>query len=233
MAKGDRLIVLTGATRGIGVEMLRGFVGAGHRVWGCGTNGERVRGLQEELGEAVTMRQVDVSKRGAVESWVNEVVETEGAPELLINNAAVIHENAPMWEIPTERFDLVFDVNVKGMANVLRAFLPGMIARGRGLIINLSSGAGQTGYAGMSGYCATKFAVEGLTQSLAKELPEGLGAIALSPGVINTEMLQQTFGKASAAQSESPSAWAKHAVPYILGLDISESGKSLRVAQSS
>jgi len=101
---------------------------------------------------------------------------------------------------------MVVDTNIKGTANVLRHFVPLMIEKRHGIIINLSSGWGRSAAAEVAPYCASKWAIEGLTRSLAKELPPGLAAIALSPGVVNTDMLTSCFGS-SAALYQTTETW--------------------------
>jgi NAD(P)-dependent dehydrogenase (short-subunit alcohol dehydrogenase family) len=120
------------------------------------------------------------------------------------------------------------DVNVKGVANVIRHFVPAMIRRGRGVIVNFSSGWGRSTEAGVAPYCATKWAIEGLTQSLAQELPPGMTAVPLNPGIINTDMLRSCFG-GSAADYPSPGEWARIAAPYLLEIDASDNGRPLTV----
>jgi NAD(P)-dependent dehydrogenase (short-subunit alcohol dehydrogenase family) len=125
----------------------------------------------------------------------------------------------------------LFQINVLGLLNVTRAFVPAMVKAGRGVIVNLSSGAGRQGYPRIGVYGATKYAVEGLTKSLAAELPSGLAAIPLSPGVINTEMLRHSMGEETAATHPDPETWVKKAQPFILGLGPEDNGKSLTVPQ--
>jgi NAD(P)-dependent dehydrogenase (short-subunit alcohol dehydrogenase family) len=103
-----------------------------------------------------------------------------------------------------------------------------MVAQKKGVVVNLSSAWGRTTSADVSAYCATKFAVEGLTRSLAQELPKGMAAVALNPGVIATDMLAQVFG-AGASAYPTPKAWSKRSVPYILGLGARDNGASADV----
>ena len=117
-----------------------------------------------------------------------------------------------LWEISAREFSQVIDVNVKGIANVIRHFVPEMIKRKRGVIVNFSSGWGRSADAEVAPYCASKWAIEGLTQALAQELPSGLAVVALNPGIINTEMLQSCFG-GSASGYLSPAEWAKRRRP--------------------
>jgi NAD(P)-dependent dehydrogenase (short-subunit alcohol dehydrogenase family) len=112
------------------------------------------------------------------------------------------------------------------MANVIRHFVPAMIKRERGVIVNFSSGWGRSTDAEVAPYCASKWAIEGLTQAFAQELPAGLAAVALNPGIINTEMLRSCFG-GSASGYPSPAEWAKGAVPFLLKLGPGDNGKQL------
>jgi len=145
-----------------------------------------------------------------------------------LNNAALINENAPLWEILAEDFDSVIDVNIKGTANTIRHFLPAMIERQTGVIVNFSSGWGRSTSAEVASYCATKWAIEGLTQALAQELPRGMAAIPLNPGVINTELLQSCFGS-QAQHYPTAEEWAETAVPFLLKLSARDNGKLLTV----
>src|SRR5205807_5285973 len=124
------------------------------------------------------------------------------------NNAALINPNAPLWEVPAEEFSDVIDVNIKGVANMIRHFVPAMIERGSGVIVNFSSGWGRSTSPKVATYCATKWAIEGLTQALSQELPAGMAAIPLNPGIINTDMLQSSFGS-SASAYPTAEEWAK------------------------
>ena len=106
-----------------------------------------------------------------------------------------------------------------------------MVAAKKGVIVNLSSGWGRSVSPDVAPYCATKFAVEGLTKALAAELPEGMAAIPLNPGVIDTDMLRQAWSD-GAGSSPKAEAWAKTAAPFILGLGPKDNGKSLSVGGS-
>lgn len=120
------------------------------------------------------------------------------------------------------------NINVVGMFHVIRHLLPSMIERGTGVVVNLSSGWGRSVDAKVAPYCASKWAVEGLTRALAAELPAGLAAIPMNPGVIDTDMLRLTWGE-RAGGFEQASAWARRVAPYLLGLSASHNGQSLTV----
>jgi NAD(P)-dependent dehydrogenase (short-subunit alcohol dehydrogenase family) len=139
-----------------------------------------------------------------------------------------MHKPAPLWQVPAPEFSKLIDVNVKGVANVIRAFVPAMIEAGHGVIVNLSSGWGRSASPEVAPYCASKWAIEGLTKSLAQELPAGMAAVPLNPGVINTDMLQKCFGP-SASHYPTAQEWAEQAAPFILGLGPKDNGQSLNV----
>ena len=225
----QKVVGITGVTRGLGWAMAHEFVRRGHTVVGCGRSRMEIEKLRDEAGQPHTFSVVDVASDDAVKSWAKKALATHGAPDLLLNNAALINRNARLWEVPPDEFSFVIDVNIKGVANVIRHFVPAMIDRRSGVIVNFSSGWGRCASAEVAPYCATKWAIEGLTQALAQELPPGMAAIPLNPGIINTEMLQSCFGN-SASSYPTAQQWASIAVPYLLSLDHRHNGQSLTVS---
>ena len=223
-----KTIVVTGVTYGLGRAMVEEFARLGHTVLGCGRSQKGMDALKEKLGQPHDFYSVDVSVDEAVKSWASICLATHAPPDLLINNAGVINKNARLWEISAREFSEVIDVNVKGTANVIRHFAPAMVRRKSGVIVNLSSGWGRSADAEVAPYCASKWGIEGLTASLAQELPSGMAAVPLNPGIINTEMLQSTFG-GSANNYPTAEQWAKIAVPFLLGLGPKDNGKQLTV----
>ena len=223
-----KVVVITGVARGLGQAMALEFASQGHWVIGCSRNEKKLSELTEKLGDGHSLSVVDVTDDDAVAVWADESVEAFGAPDLLLNNAAVINKNKFLWELSASEFDEVVDINIKGVANVIRYFLPPMAKTSTGVIVNFSSGWGRSASPEVAPYCATKYAMEGLTQALALELPEGMAAIPLNPGVINTDMLRSCFGP-SAADFTSPEEWAKTAVPFLLNLGTHHNGQSLTV----
>lgn len=223
-----KLVVITGVTRGLGRAMVEEFVSHGHVIAGCGRSTEEIERLSRRFGSPHSFSVVDVRSDAAVEVWAEAVLRDQGVPDLILNNAAVINANAPLWQVDSEAFSLVVDVNLKGVANVIRHFVPAMIECGAGVIVNFSSGWGRSTDGEVAPYCAAKWAIEGLTQALAQELPAGLAAIPLNPGIIDTAMLRSCFG-GSAAAYPKPEAWAKVAVPFLLQLSTRDNGRSLTV----
>lgn len=223
-----RRIVVTGVGKGLGRAMALEFAERGHTVVGCARTARSLATLSQRLAAPHRFDVVDVASDRQVQAWAAAVLAAGGAPDLVINNAALINRSAALWKLSAAEFDAVIDVNVKGVANVIRHFLPAMIARAGGVVVNFSSGWGRATSPEVTPYCATKWAIEGLTQALAQELPRGIAAVALNPGIIDTDMLRSCFGGEAGNYSDPPS-WAQRAVPFILQLNAAHNGQSLDV----
>jgi len=206
------------------------FIRLGHRVIGCGRSAENIAELNQRYGPDSRFDLLNVIDDGAVQAWAESCLRDMGSPDILLNNAAIVNRNAPVWAVPASEFSAVIDVNIKGVANVIRHFVPAMIDRKEGVIVNFSSGWGRSTDAEVGPYCATKWAIEGLTKSLAQELPKGMAAIPLNPGIINTDMLRSTFG-AQAQSFQNAEEWAATAAPWLLGLGCKDNGRSLTVGE--
>jgi len=222
------LIILTGCTRGCGRALVDRFVEASHTVVGCGRSNQQIEELRSHYPAPHRLEAVDVTDDRAVATWAKSVLADVGTPDLLINNAAIINRSADLWELSADEFDRVIDVNIKGVTNTIRHFVPAMIEQQSGVIVNFSSGWGRTTSPHVAPYCATKFAVEGLSKALAQELPAGMASVPLSPGVINTEMLQSCSPE-MAGNAPTPEEWSHAAAKFILNISASDNGKSLSV----
>ncbi|GAB4351710.1 MAG: SDR family NAD(P)-dependent oxidoreductase [Methylohalobius crimeensis] len=220
-------LLITGTSKGLGRALTEEFSRLGYRVWGCSRNRRAMEALQSEWPQG-RFSVVDVADPQAVAAWADTLLDGEDGPDFLINNAALINANAPLWQVPTEEFAAVVDVNVKGVFHVIKYFLPAMLERRSGVIVNFSSGWGRATSPEVAPYCTSKWAIEGLTQSLAQELPGGMAAVALNPGIIHTDMLDSCFGD-FARQYPGAKAWARRAAPFILGLDAGDNGRPLTV----
>jgi NAD(P)-dependent dehydrogenase (short-subunit alcohol dehydrogenase family) len=223
-----KIVVITGVTRGLGRAMAEKFIALGHTVLGCGRNRQLIDELRQKYPKRHDFDVVDVTSDEEVQAWMARLHKKCGAPDLILNNAGIINPTGPLWKIAAKDFSDVIDVNIKGSANVIRNFLPNMIKKHHGLIVNFSSGWGRSADKDVAPYVATKWAIEGLTQALSMEIPAGLGVVALNPGIINTDMLQSCFGE-SAAHYPSATRWAERAVPFILKLDENDNGQALSV----
>jgi NAD(P)-dependent dehydrogenase (short-subunit alcohol dehydrogenase family) len=224
----EKTILITGVSRGLGRALTEEFIRLGHVVLGCGRSAKEIAALQKQFSAPNDFAVVDVADDAQVAAWAKKILATHAAPELLLNNAALINRNAPLWKVSAREFSNVIDVNLKGVANVIRHFVPAMIARRSGVIVNFSSGWGRSTDAEVAPYCATKWAIEGLTQALAQELPPGLAAVPLNPGIINTAMLQSCFAD-GANNYPTADEWAKTAVPFLLKINAANNGEQLTV----
>jgi NAD(P)-dependent dehydrogenase (short-subunit alcohol dehydrogenase family) len=223
-----KTIIITGVSRGLGRALTEEFIRLGHVVIGCGRSEKEIAQLQKQFPSPNDFSVVNVADDSQVAAWAKKVLPSHAAPDLLLNNAALINRNAKLWKVPAQEFSDVIDVNIKGVANVIRHFAPAMIARRTGVIVNFSSGWGRSADAEVAPYCATKWAIEGLTQSLAQELPPGMAAVPLNPGIINTAVLQSCFA-GGAASYPAPREWAKTAAPFLLKINSADNGRQLTV----
>jgi NAD(P)-dependent dehydrogenase (short-subunit alcohol dehydrogenase family) len=224
-----KVIVITGATRGLGRALVAAFAVGGHTVIGCGRGDGHVRALRTEFPTPHAFTRVDVTDAAAVAAWAADALAEYGPPDLLVNNAALMNDPAPLWQVPAEEFAALIDVNVKGVFHVIRAFVPAMVARGRGVIVNLSSGWGRSTAPEVAPYCASKYAIEGLTMALAQELPNGMAAVPLNPGIIDTDMLRAAWAD-GASRYQKPAEWARTAAPFLLNIGPKDNGRPLTVA---
>jgi NAD(P)-dependent dehydrogenase (short-subunit alcohol dehydrogenase family) len=224
-----RLILITGVTRGLGRALADRFSEQGHTIIGCGRSPEHIRQLQARFPAPHDFTVVDVASDAQVQAWAERVLHHVGTPDLLVNNAALMNRPAPLWELTAAEFDPIIDVNIKGVVNVLRHFVPAMVRRKSGVIVNLSSGWGRSTAPEVAPYCGTKYAIEGLTKAMAQELPEGMAAVPLNPGVIDTDMLRSSWGD-SAGSYPSPEAWSHGAAQFLLHLGPRDNGRSLSIS---
>ena len=224
----SRNVLITGASRGLGQALANGVLAEGHRVVGCARNIDDAAMKLAKSAESFRIDSVDITDDTAVGDWINDVVQNWGVPDLVINNAGVIAPNQPLWEVSLEEFQQVMQVNVQGVFSVIRHIMPHLMNANKGVIANLSSGWGRSVAAEVAPYCCSKWGIEGLTLALAEEIPSGLAAVPVNPGVINTEMLRSCFG-AGAANAPSPEQWAVQAVPFFLGLGTKDNGRALSV----
>lgn len=229
MAKAaSRTIVITGVSRGLGLAMAEGFIEHGHTVIGCARSAAAVGKLEQRFGAPHSFATVDVTNDAKVAAWAKRAIKDFGPPDLLVNNAALINKNAPLWKVPAKEFNEVIAVNICGVTNMIRHFVPAMVEQKQGMIVNFSSGWGRSTSPEVAPYCATKWAIEGLTQALAEELPRGMAAVPLNPGIINTDMLRSSFGGEASAYPD-PAEWAERAVPFLLAIGPKDNGQPLTV----
>ena len=211
------------------MAMAEYFAHAGAIVLGCGRDAEALEKLSQKLGSSCQFCAVDVADDLQVQQWARKMISNHGAPDFLLNNAAMINRSAPLWQLESTEVEALLRVNVLGVTNCIRHFVPAMLERGDGMVVNFSSGWGRSTSPDVASYCASKWAIEGLTQALAKDLSTSGGSVsaaALNPGIIDTQMLRSCFGD-SASHYPSPQEWVQIAGPFLLGLNRKHNGRSL------
>lgn len=187
MNPGGRTAVVTGASRGLGAGLAAEFARRGLRLGLCARS-------QPALidSETVVSARVDVRDEGALDRFADRVADRFGDIDLWVNNAGVLGPVGPLRELPVPAFREHIDTNLTGVFLGTRAYVRHLRARGaRGVLVNISSGAAWHGYQGWSAYCASKAAVERLTECVQLEEGEHLRAHAVAPGVIDTDMQVQ------------------------------------------
>ncbi len=196
----DRVCLITGGAAGIGRATVEKFVAEGATAVFCDLNEAAGQATVQQIGERAVFYAVDVTDRAAVQRWVEAVAGQYGRIDVLVNNAGVTRDNQLVKvkdgelvkEMPEADFDLVLDVNLKGVFNCAQAVAPIMIRQGGGVILNASSVVGLDGNFGQTNYVATKAGVVGMTRVWARELGRyGVRVNAVAPGFIMTEMTEK------------------------------------------
>lgn len=191
-----RVALVTGASRGIGLATAEALIGRGWRVGLLARGAAAVEAAARRLGPAALPLAADAADPAAAGEAVARLAERFGAPEVLVNNAAVIDPIGRLEDIDPGAWIGTLAVNVGGPMIMARAVLPGMLARGRGVIVNLSSGSATRAVEGWSAYCASKAALRMFTESLALEYgARGIRVHDFVPGVVNTDMLNEATRK--------------------------------------
>jgi 3-oxoacyl-[acyl-carrier protein] reductase len=192
---GSQVAIVTGASRGIGKAIAQLFAQQGMSVVICSRDENQTRKaaveIQKNTGVFVVPIQADVRNHSDVDRLVQLTLNEFGKIDVLVNNAGVAVVKS-LVDTTDHEYDRVVDTNLKGVFFCCKAVLPHMIKQKSGQIINISSGAGKTGFADLSVYCASKFGVIGLTESLAEEAsPYGIKVFSVCPGAVATQMQRE------------------------------------------
>ena len=191
----DKVAIITGGSRGIGYATVEAFLREGATVIIAASSKASADKAVASLKERYPDRRIggispDLSKLEDVRNIFRTVSATYGCVDILVNNAGV-SESTPFTEYTEEAFDKVMDLNVKGVFNATRAAVECMVPRGQGVILSTSSMVSKYGQPSGFAYPASKFAVNGLTVSLARELgPKGIRVNAVAPGITETDMMK-------------------------------------------
>ncbi len=195
MRLNDKVAIVTGGSRGIGLATVKAFLKEGATVILTASSPANAQKAADKLKEEFPAAVVagispDLTDLEATKKAFAEVAERYGSIDILVNNAG-ISERTPFTEYTEEVFDKVMDLNVKGVFNASRAVVEQMEKQGSGVILNTSSMVSISGQPSGFAYPASKFAVNGLTVSLARELgPKGIRVNAVAPGITETDMMK-------------------------------------------
>ena len=191
----DKIVVITGGSRGIGYATAEAFLKEGAKVIIAASSIENANKSVEKLKEKYPDSVIDgispnLTALDSVKKDFDEIIKKYGYIDILVNNAG-ISESTPITAYTEETFDKVMDLNVKGMFNAIKAVVDYMIEKGTGVILNTSSMVSIYGQPSGVAYPTSKFAVNGLTVSLARELgPKGIRVNAVAPGITETDMMK-------------------------------------------
>jgi NAD(P)-dependent dehydrogenase (short-subunit alcohol dehydrogenase family) len=198
-----RTALITGAGNGLGRAITRALAASGARTILVGRNVDKLEAVAAEIGPAARAEVADTADEASVGALSDRVADEDVS--ILINNAGVAGPVASLIDINVDEWDDVFAVNVRGVFLMCRAFLPAMIERGRGDVINLASVSGKRPLARRTPYAASKMAVIGLTATLAHEVgPLGVNVNSLSPGPVSGPRMQRNFALEAERTSTTP-----------------------------
>ena len=211
----DKVVVLTGASSGIGYSLLKYFISEGAIVYASSRN---EREITEKDKQECHFELLDLSDEVNVEKYTKVVLQKENRVDILINNAGVAHNLALIEEMNVEMFNSIIKDNVMPTFNMIKHIMPIMKKNNSGTVINISSRAGRRAVPKLSAYTAAKFAVRGLTESVAKEVQEtGIKCVTISPAGVNTGMRAMVFGKEDAENQQDTSRITEIISKILLG----------------
>mgnify|MGYP002624024212 CR=1 FL=1 len=190
----DKIVLITGATSGIGLACARKFAANGDKLILTGRNEHRLAELKKELGADVLTLAFDVRDREKAKKYINSLPEEWRKIDVLVNNAGLALGLEPEYEGNQDDWETMIDTNIKGLLTMTRLIVPGMVERNSGHVINVGSVAGDAAYAGGNAYCATKAAVKALTDGLRIDVAHtAIRVTNLKPGLVETNFSNIRF----------------------------------------
>ncbi|MGN8646459.1 SDR family oxidoreductase [Gracilibacillus sp. HCP3S3_G5_1] len=188
----DKVAVITGAASGMGKAIAQQFAGEGAAVVLADLNADGIKNLAEELtnsGGKAKAVEVNIANADDIDRMIDTAVNEFGTLDILVNNAGIMDGFEPVGEVDDDRWDLIFDVNTKGVMRAMRKAIPVFLEKGKGNIINTASSGGLNGAHAGATYTASKHAVIGLTKNTAHMYAQkGIRCNAIAPGAVQTNI---------------------------------------------
>jgi NAD(P)-dependent dehydrogenase (short-subunit alcohol dehydrogenase family) len=224
------VVAITGCGRGLGRALVDAFAESGATVIAHARTEVQAREIAAQAGARVEAAWGDV-RDAELPLRIAAAAAPHGGVDVLILNAGVINTMGPLLGADVSEFGDVMAINVTAQLGLIQAAVPGMVARGRGAVIWLTSGLGRFGLPGYGAYCASKHAVEGLMKVLAEEHgTDGIVSVAVAPGMVQTDMLKTALGTDDVSDHQTPEVTARGFVALAAGLAKSHNGQSLDIA---
>lgn len=238
----DKTAIITGSGRGIGKETAIILAKRGANVVVCSRTQSEIDCVIREIKEirkdthgkddGVLGITCDVSKSAEVNTLIERTIEKFGNIDILVNNAGIVFVKE-LIDISEEEWDLIMDINLKGTFLCTKAVLPSMFKQRLGIIINVSSGAGKIGFPNISAYCASKFGMMGITESLAWEIEKyNIKVMSICPGEVDTKMQESVdaeYYRENKNKMLKPSAVAEKIVDMIINNKHYKNGQSVDI----
>ena len=225
----QKTVVITGVSKGIGRATLENLAKCEECKTVIGI-GRDLKELKSQFGDnpKVKLFEADVTDFSPLQSIAHQV----GEPDLVVGNAGVMTPGKPVWEVTQDELDESYKVNIRGVFNTMKVFLPLMRHREGAVVANVSSDWGICASKGRSTYCMSKFGVEGLTKAGALDLEQDpVSLVTVAPGVVYSDMLVEAFGEEEARKQGTPvEQFALHFVKSLWTINKSHSGQHLDFA---
>ncbi len=209
----EKFALVTGASRGIGKEIAKALNTAGARIVITGRHEDTLKASAQDVGEHCDYVVCDHSDPKSIEQMASSVINQHGYPDILINNAGCM-QSSPVLDMPLELWNKVINTNLTGVFLTTKAFLPGMIEKNRGDIIMISSMSGKKGDPGASVYSASKFGLQGFSQSLMYEVRKNnIRVMVINPSRVDkSEGERPLFGQGLTLHAQDIAATVAHLV---------------------
>ena len=210
-----KTVILPGASSGIGYSLLNFFIKKSAIVYAVSRN---EREITEKNKQECNFELLDLTDEMNVEKYTNSILQKEDGIDILINNAGVAHNLALIEELNLELFNTIIKNNLMPTVNMMKYIIPTMKKNNSGTIINIASRAGRRAVPKLSAYTAAKFAVRGLTESVAKEVQDtNIKCISISPAGVNTRMRAMVFGDEDSNNQQTTDRISKIISDILLG----------------